>query len=77
MKSQKEKDLINHVAFLLWQNEMMTAESRVYIEEKNREYHDWIDSEIQKFKEELHALNEKNYSEAIKILEEKYQQNSQ
>ena len=77
VKSQKEKDLINHVAFLLWQNEMMTAESRVYIEEKNREYHDWIDSEIQKFKEELHALNEKNYSEAIKILEEKYQQNSQ
>jgi len=77
VKSQDEKDRINHVAFILWQNEMITAETRVRIEEKNRAYHDWIDSEILKFKEELHALNEKNYTEAIKTLEEKYQQNSQ
>ena len=77
VKSQDEKDRINHVAFILWQNEMITAETRVRIEEKNRAYHDWIDSEIKKFKEELHALNEKNYTEAIKSLEEKYQQNSQ
>jgi Ca-activated chloride channel homolog len=77
VKSQDEKDTIDHVAFVLWQNEMMTAETRVQIEEKNREYHDWINSEITKFKEELHALNEKNYTEAIKSLEEKYQQNTQ
>ncbi|MEH7883201.1 VWA domain-containing protein [Bacillus sp. JJ1609] len=77
VKSQDEKDRINHVAFILWQNEMITAETRVRIEEKNRAYHDWIDSEIKKFKEELHALNEKNYTEAIKSLEDKYQQNSQ
>jgi len=77
VKSQDEKDRINHVAFILWQNEMITAETRVRIEEKNRAYHDWINSEILKFKEELHALNEKNYTEAIKTLEEKYQQNSQ
>lgn len=77
VKSQDEKDTIDHVATRLWEKDMMTAESRIYIEEKNKEYHDWIESEIRKFKEELHALNEKNYSEAIKILEEKYQQNTQ
>lgn len=77
VKSQDEKDTINHVVTRIWEKKMMTADSRVYIEEKNLEYHDWIDSEIQKFKEELHALNEKNYTEALKILEEKYQQNTQ
>lgn len=77
VKSQKEKDKINHVAFVFWQNEMITADTRVRIEDKNREYHDWINSEIQKFKEELHSLNEMNYTEAIKALEEKYEQNTQ
>lgn len=76
-KSTDEKVRIDLISSVFWQEKLMSEESRVYLDEKNREYHAWIDSEIQKFKEQLHALNEMNYSEAIKTLEEKYQQNTQ
>lgn len=76
-KSTDEKVRIDLISSVFWQEKLMSEESRVYLDEKNREYHAWVDSEIKKFKEQLHALNEMNYSEAIKTLEEKYQQNSQ
>ncbi|MDZ5474413.1 VWA domain-containing protein [Bacillus sp. 31A1R] len=54
----------------------MDSESYDYLYQKNTDYHNWIDSEIARFKKELHALNEKGYSEALKELEKKYQENT-
>lgn len=76
-KSTDENSRINLISSVFWQEGRMSAESRVYLEEKNREYHNWMRAEIERFKEELHALNELNYAEAVKVLEEKYEQNTQ
>lgn len=54
-----------------------SEESFRYLENKNIEYHKWILREIDKFDKELKALNEQNYSEALKQLEEKYISNTQ
>lgn len=76
-KSIDEKISIDLIVSQFWQSGLMDEDSRVYLEEKNKQYHDWIDGQIEKFNNELKALNEKNYAEAIKTLEDKYQQNTQ
>ncbi|WP_346206510.1 hypothetical protein NSS89_15155 [Caldifermentibacillus hisashii] len=56
---------------------MFDDKSFEYLRKRNSEYHEWIDNEISKFNEELKALNEQNYNEAINQLQEKYNANTQ
>jgi Ca-activated chloride channel homolog len=76
-KSLNEKDQINLLVYTFQQNSLMSKESRIYIEEKNNKYHEWIDLEIEKFNSELKNINQQNYQQAKKILEHKYQINTQ
>lgn len=76
-KVSDERTRINLILSQLWQNNRMDKEAFQYLDEKNRVYHSWIMEEITKFKEELKALNEKNYTEALNTLENKYMQNTQ
>ncbi|WP_274856657.1 vWA domain-containing protein [Bacillus methanolicus] len=71
-----ERTEIELIISILEQSGKMDDDSQQYLDQKNKEYHDWILSEVGKFKEELKKLNEKSYAEAIKALEEKYQQNT-
>lgn len=71
-----ESTEIELIISILEQSGKMDDDSQQYLDQKNKEYHDWILSEVGKFKEELKKLNEKSYAEAIKALEEKYQQNT-
>lgn len=77
VKCTDEETTIYLIMSVFWQEKLMERESYDYLEKKNNEYHDWISSEIDKFNEELRALNEKSYTEAISALEQKYQQNTQ
>jgi Ca-activated chloride channel homolog len=76
-KATDENSQINLITSNMQRRGYMSTESRVYLQKKNKEYHDWIHSEIERFKSELNTLNEKNYQEAKKALEEKYQLNTQ
>ncbi|MCC5804411.1 VWA domain-containing protein [Rossellomorea vietnamensis] len=76
-KSLNEKDQINLLVYTFQQNSLMSKESRIYLEEKNNKYHEWIDFEIEKFNSELKNINQQNYQQAKKILEHKYQINTQ
>ncbi|MEW9109772.1 vWA domain-containing protein [Cytobacillus gottheilii] len=76
-KTTREKSIINLIVSQMAQNEKISNEARDYLQQKNTEYHDWIREEIDQFNEELKALNEKSYSEALQTLEEKYQTNAQ
>ncbi|MBP3040285.1 VWA domain-containing protein [Bacillaceae bacterium Marseille-Q3522] len=67
---------IQNILYALKDNGKMSRDTLDYLLKVNKEYHDWIESEINKFKEELNILNESGYQEAINILEQKYQQNS-
>ena len=64
------------LTYLLQQHEKMSQESHDYLQLKNKEYHAWIEKEYEQLKKELEALNDKNYTEAIKSLEQTYQQNT-
>ncbi|WP_163102956.1 vWA domain-containing protein [Peribacillus alkalitolerans] len=77
VKAQDEYDTISLIVFVLWEQGLITDEAKKYLDEKNSEYHDWIKAEVEAFKAELKTLNEKSYIDAIKTLEEKYQQNTQ
>lgn len=68
---------IGLILFIFKEAGKIDKESYRYLEEINDEYHDWINSEVEKFEAELKSLNDSSYSEAIKALEEKYQQNTQ
>ncbi|GAA0497239.1 VWA domain-containing protein [Salinibacillus aidingensis] len=70
-----ERTSINFIANALNDYGYISDESRVYLEKKNSEYHDWIISEIDKFEQELEEMNDKGYKEAMKALEEKYELN--
>jgi Ca-activated chloride channel family protein len=72
-----ERSDIDSIIFVFKENGKLDKESAKYLEQKNKEYHDWIHSEIEKFKLELESLNNKSYKEAIKTLEDKYEQNTQ
>ncbi len=76
-KRTQESSIINLILSQFWQNDLMSVDSRVYLEKKNSSYHDWIKGEIEKFNTDLKALNEKSYGDALKVLEDKYQQNAQ
>ncbi|MEI5907453.1 VWA domain-containing protein [Bacillus spongiae] len=77
VKVSDERLQINLLMYTFYKYGYMDNDSRIYLEEKNNKYHKWIDEEISKFNQELKSLNEKNYQEAKKALEEKYEINTQ
>ncbi|WP_071396396.1 vWA domain-containing protein [Bacillus tuaregi] len=68
---------IDLILFIFKESGKIDKDSYRYLEEVNDEYHDWINSEVEKFEAELKSLNNSSYADAIKALEEKYQQNTQ
>lgn len=64
------------LTYLLQNKEKMSQESHDYLKNKNEEYHLWIEQEYDKLRDELKQINELNYQEATKLLEETYKQNS-
>lgn len=76
-KASDEKMNIGLILNILQENNKFNKESYTYLERKNNEYHQWIRDEIAKFNDELRALNDKSYTEAIKELENKYKENTQ
>ncbi len=64
------------LTYLFQDKEKMSRESHDYLEQKNIDYHNWIEQEYDKLRDELEALNEQNYAEAMKQLEEKYLTNT-
>jgi Ca-activated chloride channel homolog len=77
VKATDERVQINLLLSTFKEFGYMSNDNRVYLENKNNEYHKWIGEQIDEFKNQLKELNEKNYQEAKKALEEKYQLNSQ
>ncbi|WP_240794349.1 VWA domain-containing protein [Bacillus sp. BHET2] len=77
VKVTTERNQINSFLFILSKNGDMDKESSTYLTEKNKEYHEWIYGEVEKFEKELRAINEKSYKEAMKALEQKYNINTQ
>jgi Ca-activated chloride channel homolog len=76
-KATFEKVDIDLIFHIFRENGKMDMETYRYLDQKNTEYHNWINSEVEKFNAELKSLNEKSFGEAINALEEKYQQNTQ
>lgn len=77
-KALSERDKIYLILGTLYHDSnAFSKETYEYLKNKNIEYHDWIKSEINKFEEELKALNDKSYNEALEQLEEKYISNTQ
>ncbi|PUB16772.1 VWA domain-containing protein [Paenisporosarcina sp. OV554] len=64
------------LTYLLQEHEMMSQESHDYLQQKNKDYHTWVEQEYDKLRDELKVLNEMNYKEAMKLLEDTYKQNS-
>ncbi len=64
------------LTYLLQEKEMMTGESHDYLQEKNISYHSWIEEEYDKLREDLKALNDSNFKEAIQTLEDKYKKST-
>ena len=64
------------LTYLLQDKGVMSNESHDYLQKKNRDYHQWIEQEYEKLRDELETLNEQNYAEAVKQLEEKYLTNT-
>lgn len=64
------------LSYLYQTKKKMSRESHDYLQQKNKEYHQWIEDEYGKLSDELEALNEQNYAEAVKLLEEKYRTNT-
>jgi len=64
------------LTYLHQYEDKMSQESHDYLKKKNTEYHNWIEEEYRKLKADLEAMNEMNYKEAVKQLEEKYINNT-
>ncbi|RHW39912.1 VWA domain-containing protein [Lysinibacillus yapensis] len=64
------------LTYLLQKREKMSKESHDYLQEKNKEYHSWIEQEYDELRDELKEINELNHTEAIKQMEEKYLSNT-
>ncbi|WP_346206503.1 VWA domain-containing protein [Caldifermentibacillus hisashii] len=77
VKCEDESSNIYLILGTLNDAKFFNREAYEYLTKVNREYHEWIDNEISKFNEELKALNEQNYNEAINQLQEKYNTNTQ
>jgi len=76
-KATDEKVNIYLILSELYEEKLFSKESYEYLTKKNTKYHQWINGEVEKFKEELKTLNEQNYNEAINQLQEKYNANTQ
>ena len=61
------------LTYLFQKQDKMSQESHDYLTTKHNDYHEWIKKEYDKLKAELKTLNELNSQEAIKSLEETYQ----
>lgn len=64
------------LTYLLQKKEMMSPEAHDYLQQKNKDYHNWIEEEYDRLRDDLKAINEMNYTEAINSLEEKYMNNT-
>ncbi|MBS4206296.1 vWA domain-containing protein [Lederbergia citrea] len=62
--------------YLYQTRELMSSESYDYLQQKNRDYHEWIEAEYTKLKQDLYEMNDKKIDEAIQMLEEKYTENA-
>ncbi|MCG7344228.1 VWA domain-containing protein [Sporosarcina sp. ACRSL] len=72
-----ERDQVGFTLQYFYQTKkVMSRESYDYLRSKNKEYHDWIQSQYNALKADLKNMNEMEYSKAIQALEEKYLQNS-
>ena len=72
----ERKNISSTLTYLFQEKEQMSRESHDYLQQKNTDYHKWIEQEYDKLRDELEALNEQNYGEAVKQLEEKYLTNT-
>ncbi|WP_050613831.1 vWA domain-containing protein [Bacillus testis] len=70
-----EETKISLIIGVLQRYGKLSKETRDVLEQKNKEYHQWIDEEISRFETELKALNDQGYAEALNALEQKYKQN--
>ncbi|MGI8386735.1 vWA domain-containing protein [Robertmurraya sp. P23] len=68
---------IELILYNLKEEGKMDRDSYDYLLKKNKDYHDWIQEEIDGFKQELKNLNNQSYTEALKALENKYLTNTQ
>ena len=76
-KLGNERRVVGFTLTYLYQDKKkMSRESHDYLIQKNSDYHQWIEDEYVKLRDELEALNEQNYAEAVKQLEEKYLTNT-
>ncbi|MRG87380.1 VWA domain-containing protein [Salinibacillus xinjiangensis] len=75
VKETDERNSMNFIVRALEEHGYISSEAKRYLLEKNKEYHAWIQSEVNQLEEELDALNESSYKEAVKALEEKYELN--
>lgn len=64
------------LTYLYQDQKKMSREAHDYLKQKNTDYHNWIVEEYDKLNADLKAMNEMNYTEAIKELENKYLQNT-
>jgi len=73
-KTTYERQQIGFILTYLFQkHDKMSQDSHDYLTTKNNDYHEWIREEYDKLKAELKTLNELNSQEAIKSLEETYE----
>ncbi|QCR31540.1 VWA domain-containing protein [Lysinibacillus sp. SGAir0095] len=63
------------LTYLYQHEDKMSKESHDYLKQKNTEYHDWIEEQYAILRKDLEAMNEMNYNEAVKELENKYLNN--
>ncbi|QPC47599.1 vWA domain-containing protein [Mangrovibacillus cuniculi] len=68
---------ISNILYAFSGTNTISDEAYEYLDKKNRDYHEWIHSEIDGFKEMLDELKDKNYAEAKKELDAYYEQNKQ
>ncbi|MCR8850838.1 VWA domain-containing protein [Rossellomorea sp. SC111] len=77
VKVTTERTQIDLFLSILADHGKMDTESNTYLSEKNRVYHEWMYAEVEEFEQELRAINEKSYKDAMKALEQKYNINTQ
>src|SRR5690625_5118244 len=64
---------VNNVLSAFRENGLIDNQSHQYLSKVNKEFHDWITEEIERFREELYELSDTTYEDAIKKLEERYE----
>lgn len=71
-KINRERDNAYSLIKGLKESGHISREAFQYLDKKNSEYHNWIFSEIDQIKKDLDGINEKNFHDALKDLEERY-----